>query len=214
MYLCIHMHKWKYKHACIIYICDLHHACVYIHLSLFHPHQHHPRPHTPHTYTHYIDSLSSCELFFFLWSCFPVLTEPWGCFALISVCVPIANLPLFCQTCALSYHENAARKHFILESANLVLNWVLSFIGSVNLGKSSELLEPLLAQTLTWCDNTYCMGFCIHVYVQDTAEKHLKLKSNSCCNHHYNHNHNWEMTLTFSIYIINNNYFYQEDSRA
>lgn len=92
---------------------------------------------------------------------------------MISVCVPIANLPLFCQTCALSYHEGntAKRKHFVLGQANLVLNWVLSFIGSVNLGKSSELLEPLLAQTLTWCDNTYCMGFCIHVYVQDTAEK-------------------------------------------
>lgn len=174
MYLCIHMHKWKYKHACIIYICDLHHVCVYIHLSLSHPHQHlPPDPTLTHTYTHYIDSLSSCELFFFLWSCFPVLTEPWGCFALISVCVPIANLPLFCQTCALSYHEGntAKRKHFVLGQANLVLNWVLSFIGSVNLGKSSELLEPLLAQTLTWCDNTYCIGFCIHVYVQDTAEK-------------------------------------------
>lgn len=130
-------------------------------------------PTLTHTYTHYIDSLSSCELFFFMWSYSPVLTEPWGCFALISVCVPIANFPLFCQTCVLSYHEGytAKRKHFVFGQANLVPNLVLPFIGSVNLDKSSELHEPLLAQTLTWCDNTYCIGFYIHVYVQDTAEK-------------------------------------------
>lgn len=71
--------------------------------------------------------------------------------------------------CVLSYHEGntAERKHFVFGQANLVP----PFIGSVNLDKSSELHEPLLAQTLTWCDNTYCRGFCIHVYVQDTAEK-------------------------------------------
>ena len=135
MYLCIHIHKWKYKHGFIIYIHDLHHVYIYIyihihiyiyiHLSLSHPHQHLPTHTLTHNYTHCVDSLPFYELFFFLLSYSPVLTEPWECFALISVCVPVARLPLFCQTCVLFYHEGntAKRKQFVLGQANLVRSW-------------------------------------------------------------------------------------------
>ena len=149
MYLCIHIHKWKYKHGFIIYIHDLHHVYIYIHLSLSHPH-HLPTHTLTRNYTHYIDSLPFYELFFFLLSYSPVLTEPWECFALISVCVPVASLPLFCQTCVLFYHEGntAKRKQFVLGQANLVPILVLPFTGSVKLDKSSEL--PSLYWFLLW----------------------------------------------------------------
>lgn len=111
---------------------------IYIYTSLsFTPTQHLPTHTLTHNYTHYIDSLSCYELFFFMWSYSPALTEPWECFALISVCVPVASLPLFCQTCVLSYHEGntAKRKQFVLGQANLVPILVLPFTGSVNLDK-------------------------------------------------------------------------------
>ena len=98
---------------------------IYIHLSLSHPHQHLPTHTLTHNYTHCVDSLPFYELFFFLLSYSPVLTEPWECFALISVCVPVVRLPLFCQTCVLFYHEGntAKRKQFVLGQANLVRSW-------------------------------------------------------------------------------------------